>query len=139
MSERTPANPPQRRRKGDAGATAHRRISDPPSITRPTESVIAASRVEADSPHPKTLVTTVDTETGDVRTIERTEPLPWLRASTRGEVGLYYGFKSGEPAPVVGVHAKQALLDLKALRVQAMASAAQTGDWFAGIGVAYRW
>lgn len=108
-------------------------------LTRASEAVVAASRIEPDDPHPKTLITTLDLETGDVRSIERTEPLPWLRATSRGEVGLYYGFRAGEPAPVVRVQATQALLDIKAMRVQASASADQAGDWFAGVGVAYRW
>jgi type IV secretory pathway protease TraF len=52
--------------------------------------VLAATAVPID-PHPQTIVTTIDDQTGEVQTFTRREPLPWLRAEQTGEVSLLYG------------------------------------------------
>lgn len=104
--------------------------------------VLASSTIAADD-HPHTLTTVLDTATGQATTYDTLEPLPWLAIDTHGEAGMYYGLKDGHAA--IRAEIRQNLLQIKAVHVQGIASVDQylsgpiSADYFAGIGLAYRW
>ena len=100
---------------------------------------MASSKVKADD-HPHTITTTLDQTTGEFTSYDRTDPLPWVAVDTRTEIGMYYGLKNGEQA--VRLEGRQALLQVKALHVGAVASVdVMRGevDSFVGVGVWARW
>lgn len=102
-------------------------------------SVLASSKIAAGE-HGKTVTTVINTETGKSETYVRTDPLPWFAFESRGEVGLYYGIKNGQQA--ARVQARQDFIQVKALHFGVIGSvdlAAGRPDYFAGVGVAYRW
>lgn len=98
--------------------------------------VLAASQVRADE-RPHTLYTLIDERTGETQTYDRAEPLPWLAAETRGEVGIGYGLRDG--APMGRLSLRQNLLQVKSVRLGAQANLDQDGQWFVGLGAWYRW
>lgn len=103
--------------------------------------VLQASRVEA-SDAPTTVTAVIDEETGRTEIYVREEPLPWLDLTPRGEAGAFFGLKRGEPA--VRVTARQQLLQVKMLRIGAIASvdAPLNGgelDTFIGVGAWTTW
>jgi len=105
------------------------------------EHVLAASAIEP-SDHPKTIITTLNAETGDSQTYVKTEPLPWVTWDNRGSVGMYGGIKNG--SAIMRLQARQDFLDVKAMRVGVTANVDQpisgTGtDYFIGIGANYNW
>lgn len=107
-----------------------------PAASNPSVYALGASRVEPDW-HPVTVTTTLDTDTGDVQVYQKREPLPWLAIPHRGEAGLAYGLKNGQPNARLFV--RQSLLDMKALRLGVEATADQDGEVFAGASLAWRW
>lgn len=106
----------------------------------PDEGVIAASRV-ASSDSATTVATIIDSNTGESRTIVRQEPLPWLALDPHGEVGMYYGVRSGGPG--VTLQARQGLLQVKNVHVGVMGQveqgAGRKADAYVGVGLWYRW
>lgn len=103
--------------------------------------VLEAARVEA-SDAPTTVTAVIDEETGRTEIYVREEPLPWLDLTPRGEAGAFFGLKRGEPA--VRVTARQQLLQVKMLRIGAIASvdAPLNGgalDTFIGVGAWTTW
>ena len=102
----------------------------------PGQHVVAASRVDADL-RPHTITSVLDADTGQVTTYDQAEPLPWLGITRRGEIGLAYGFRQGQPMGRLYLH--QGLLDLKALRISGIAHLDQDGQWYTGISLAYRY
>lgn len=98
--------------------------------------VLAASQVRADE-RPHTLITTLDTSTGAVETVDRADPLPWLAPETRGEMGVSYGLRDG--APMGRLSLRQNLVQIKSVRLGAVATLDQDGRWYAGVGAFYRW
>lgn len=102
--------------------------------------VIASSKIEGDQPH--TITTVIDTETGEVRTFDRRDPLPWLAWDDRGGLGIYYGIKRG--VQTVRIQAHQGLFSVKSVHIVGLANIDQptngvSADYFAGIGAEYRW
>lgn len=112
-------------------------------VDAPAAEVIASSKIDGRDDHPKTVTTIINTETGESETYVRTDPLPWFAMSSRGGVGMYAGFKNGNPA--VRLQAEQEIFTVKALHFKGVASIdQQTGgpisaDYFVGVGAEYRW
>jgi len=107
--------------------------------------VLASSKVKADD-HPHTITTTIDKETGESVTYDRTDPLPWLALDYHGEVGAYIGEKATAQGiePALRIEAKQGLLQVKEIHIGAIASVdapLSGGDpaAFVGVGAWYRW
>lgn len=101
--------------------------------------VVAATRTPADE-RPHTVTTVLDTSTGVFTTFDRAEPLPWISALPKTEVGAFVGYRFGEPA--LRLEARHELLQMKSLHVGAIASADATAsdvDGFVGVGVWARW
>lgn len=99
--------------------------------------VLGASKLSA-SERPRTIVTTLDSDTGEVRQDVRNDPLPWLAAESRGYVWAGVGIKAnGERVGRVAVGYD--VLAIKALHVGTHATLDNDGSAFFGIGVTYRW
>lgn len=117
-----------------------RKLKLPAAVqANPKQHVVASSRTAPDE-RPHTITTILDTDTGEFATLDRAEPLPWIGVSTRTEVGVFYGLKSGEPA--LRVQAQQELLRVKALHLGAVASADVVRgdvDTYIGVGAWARW
>lgn len=110
----------------------------PPTITNnPDVHVLDTTRVSSDD-HPSTITTVIDEKTGEVQTLIRREPLPWLAAEHRGELRFDVGIKNG--IDTIGrLTVREDLLQVKALHAGLHASLDSDGRWFAGGGVGYRW
>lgn len=110
----------------------------PPAITNdPDVHVLDTTRVSSDD-HPSTITTVIDAKTGEVQTLVRREPLPWLAAEQRGELRFDVGIKNG--LNTIGrLTVREDLLQVKALHAGLHASLDSDGRWFAGGGVGYRW
>jgi hypothetical protein len=114
-----------------------RRINLPPEVAAdPAQVVLDSSRVAA-SEHDYTLTTLLDVETGATVTLAERLPLPWLAPETRGELGISYGLRDG--APMGRVTLRQNLLQVRATRLGALATIDEDGQWYAGVGLWYRW
>ncbi len=83
------------------------------------------------------MTTVLDASTGKFETYDRAEPLPWLAVSTKSQVGMYYGLKRGEH--VIRLEGQQELLQIKAVRVGAVATLDSDGETFVGVGAWARW
>jgi hypothetical protein len=108
-----------------------------------TQQVITASEVLPDD-HPQIVTTVLDTYTGESAAYIAPAPYPWLRRDTRGEAGLYFGWRDGQKT--LHAQAQQGLFDIKAFHFgalamldQALSGAAIKPDVFVGIGTWYRW
>lgn len=112
-------------------------------VDLPSAEVISSSKIDGRDDHPKTVTTVINTETGESQTYVRTDPLPWFAMSSRGGVGMYGGFKNGDPA--VRLQAEQEIFTVKALHFKGVASIDQpvngliSADYFVGVGAEYRW
>lgn len=117
--------------------TAKEKLKLPEAIrTDRAEKVVASTRVSPDE-RPHTVTTTLNLESGQFTTLDRAEPLPWLRQDSSGEAGILYGFKNG--APAARLEARQNLIAVKVARVGLVGTLDQDGDWYAGVGVWLRW
>ncbi|MDP3579145.1 hypothetical protein [Methyloversatilis sp.] len=92
----------------------------PPAIAAdPTKHVIDATTVPAGE-RPVTVIPVIDQVTGETQIYTVAEPLPWIDTTQRGDAGLYLGIKRGEP--VLRAQARQQLVQVKALKLGALAS-----------------
>ncbi len=102
----------------------------------PEQHVVASTRTPNDE-REHTVTTVLDASTGKFETYDRAEPLPWLAVSTKSQVGMYYGLKRGEH--VIRLEGQQELLQIKAVRVGAVATLDSDGETFVGVGAWARW
>lgn len=91
----------------------------PAVVTNSTQHVVDAVTVPA-SDRPITVAPVLNAKTGEVTTYTVAEPLPWLDTTQRGDAGLYLGIKLGDP--VLRAQARHQLLQIKAVRIGALAS-----------------
>jgi hypothetical protein len=119
---------------------AKKKLKLPALIQQADNQHVVASTRTAPDERPHTVTTVLDTSTGSFTTFDRAEPLPWIAAQPKTELGAFVGYRGGEPA--LRIEARQELLQVKALHVGAIASAdaAASGvDGFVGVGVWARW
>lgn len=119
---------------------AKKKLKLPPAVQADAEQHVVASTRTPNDERSHTVTTTLNTSTGEFTSYDRAEPLPWMAVSTKSQVGVYYGLKRGEQ--VIRLEGRQELLQIKALRIEAMASAdivSSDVDTFVGIGVSARW
>lgn len=119
---------------------AKKKLKLPAAVqTDPAQRVVAATRTPDDE-RAHTVTTVLDTATGEFTSYDRAEPEPWLAVDTKSEVGVFYGYKDGQPA--IRVDGRQTLLQVKQLRIGAVATADATPgkiDTFIGVGAWMRW
>jgi hypothetical protein len=114
-------------------------------IQNEVESVVSSTQVKGDD-HPQTTTTTLNLDTGEFQTYTRRDPYPWLAWDDHGKVGMYGGYKNGQPT--VRIEAEQGIFQVKAVHVGVKASVDQEinpsnnsdgTDYFIGAGAWYRW
>lgn len=122
------------------GPAVKTKLKLPESIANdPNQHVITSIKTPNDE-RQHTITTVINDKTGESTTFDRVEQLPWMAIDTKTELGIYAGLKHGEQA--IRIEAKQALLQVKALHLGAVASADLTRsgtDGFIGIGGWVRW
>lgn len=105
-----------------------------------TEEVQQSSVIES-SDHANTVVTVLDTDTGESRTVVREEPLPWLAWDKHGEAGMYAGFSN--QGPTIRLEARQGIAQIKAVHIGLIGSIDKplSGNTraFVGVGAWARW
>lgn len=106
-------------------------------LNDPSVYVLDSSLVSSDT-HPQTVTTVIDEQTGEVQTIVRREPLPWLAAEHRGELRLDAGIKNGL-ARVGRLTLREDLLQVKAMHAGINATLDTDGQLFVGAGIGYKW
>lgn len=127
---------PPRVRAYAPAAKAKLRLPDG-MLNDPSIYVLGSSSLPSDT-HPQTVTTVIDEQTGEVQTIVRREPLPWLAAEQHGELRLDAGVKNGL-AKVVRLTLREDLLQVKALHADINASIDTDGQYFIGAGVGLKW
>lgn len=106
-------------------------------LNDPSVYVLDSSLLPSDT-HPQTVTTVIDEQTGEVQTVVRREPLPWLAAEHRGELRLDAGIKNGL-SRVGRISLREDLLQVKALHAGINASVDTDGQFFVGAGVGWKW
>lgn len=116
---------------------AKRKLALPEPVQQDqAQHVTTTARLDADE-RPYTLTSVLDTNTGASTIYARAEPMPWIGIETRGEIGLSYGLRDGEPMGRLSL--RQNFMQIKAARIGGVATLDQDGTWYAGAGVFYRW
>lgn len=101
-------------------ASVKPKLKLPPAVVADTtQHVVDAVTVPA-SDRPVTVTPVLNAETGEVTTYTVAEPLPWIDTTQRGDAGIYLGIKRGDP--VLRAQARHQLLQIKAVRIGALAS-----------------
>ncbi len=122
------------------GAPLKRKLTLPQAVVdNDKESVLTSSKIPSGE-RAHTVTTVINTDTGASETYVRTDPLPWVAYESRGEVGMYYGYKGAQQA--IRLQARQDFIQVKALHIGVIGSvdvSAGKPDFFAGVGVSYRW
>jgi hypothetical protein len=98
---------------------------------------VAANSLKGDL-HPRTVVSVLDTQTGEVKQEVRIDPYPWLAAEQSGEIRLDYGVKPGG-RQVSRVSITENLVSVKALHFGVSATLDSDRTAFAGVGIGYKW
>lgn len=98
--------------------------------------VLDSSRIEG-SDRPTTVTTVINTDTGEVETVQSKEPLPWLTVKSRNELKLTAGINQS------GVYSGGLLFShefgsIKALNFGMDAAIYTGGAGHAGVSVSYR-
>lgn len=120
-----------------SGKTIKKKLNLPQPVVDDTKAEVLASSKIPSGERAHTVSTVINTDTGKSETYVRTDPLPWLAYENRGEIGLYYGIKSGER--VTRLQARQDFIQAKTLHVGVVGSIDSDRQSFVGVGVAYRW
>lgn len=102
----------------------------------PEVQVIAATAITA-SAHPQSVVTTINTDTGQAETFIREEPLPWLALRRSGELSLHVGYKGMQKITRLSI--TQDMLQVKAIAAGVHAALDSDGQYFIGAGMTWRW
>lgn len=100
------------------------------------EHVITATRIEKDL-RPQTITTLVNEQTGEVQTIVRREPLPWLAAEQTGELRFDVGYK--DMRRIVRLSLREDLLQVKAFHAGLNFTLDSDGKYFYGAGIGWKW
>ena len=103
----------------------------------PAKHVTAAVIIPPDE-HPQSVVSLFDSATGQTETLTQRMEHPWLATEQRGQVWVGYGLAEGGRR-AGRILLREDLLQVKALHLGGMASIDTGGQWFAGVGVAWRW
>ena len=112
------------------------------ALDNPVLEVIASTQVPADK-RKQTITSLLNTETGEVETYARRDPLPWIAAQPSGQAGLFY--LQRQHGQVLQLSAQQSLVQIKGVHVGVKGSIEQpvTGPgetaWAAGVGVWVEW
>lgn len=133
----TPTAPPM---SGVAKTPALRKKTKlPPAMFDAPETYITATgALQSEDDRRYTLTSILDRRTGETQVYAVAYPLPWFSLATdHGAASLHYGLKDGEP--VFRGTLSQEVFRIKQARVGGLAQLDSDGEWFAGLGVQFRW
>ena len=112
-----------------------KKLKLPPAVQADAAQHVVASTRTPNDERQHTVTTVLDSSTGEFTSYDRAEPLPWVAVNTTTHLAAYYGLKNSEQT--LRLQAQQELLRIKALRIEAAASADITRgdvDTFIGVG-----
>lgn len=132
-TERVEIAPPIQVYKPDA----KKKLNLPEPVQQDAAQHVIASSKTANDERQHTITTVIDANTGNATNYDRVDPLPWIAVSTKSQVGLFYGYRGGEQ--IVRLQGQQELLQIKAMRVGAIATVDSDGETFVGAGLWARW
>lgn len=117
---------------------AKKKLDLPPEVQAdPKKHVTTAVIIQPDE-RPQSVSAIFNEATGTTDILTQRLAYPWLAIEQRGQLWAGYGLKlNGERAWRILM--REDLLQLKALHLGAHASIDTGGQWFAGVGVGYRW
>lgn len=117
---------------------AKKKLDLPPEVQAdPKKHVTTAVIIQPDE-RPQSVVSIFNEATGTTDMLTQRLAYPWLAIEQRGQLWAGYGLKpNGERAGRILL--REDLLQLSALHLGAHASIDTDGQWFAGVGVGYRW
>jgi hypothetical protein len=101
------------------------------------EKMVASTLVKSDD-HDHTVSTVLNIKTGEFKTFDYKEPLPFFRMREDGEIAVSYGFKNGL-GQVGRLSIDQNIVQIKKIKIGASADVDTDSDWFAGVTVKYSW
>lgn len=104
----------------------------PPAYNDKSKAVVAATETKAE-----TVITIVDTTTGEVETLVRDKPLPLLAFERHGQVRIDYG--SNGSRQITRISMQQDLIQSKALHGGISATLDSDRGYFVGIGGGFKW
>ncbi len=99
--------------------------------------ILAADKIPADD-HPSTVVSSLDSDTGEVHTEIRRDPIPWLAAEQTGYIRIGYGIKTFR-GKVGRFEVSENLLQIKAFHFGVDSTLDTDGQGYAGVHLEYRW
>ena len=110
----------------------------PETVTRDTDKHVVASSPVPASDYPHTMTAVYDQGTGGVDMFLRRDPMPWVAAVTRYNLGLYYGARTDADALVARLVASGEFLQLKRLNLGGTVSVDADGQAYGGVGISIR-
>lgn len=113
-----------------------------PVVQDEKQQVLQVSKIPDVNDNESQVVTSVlNLDTGNVENYVAPAPTPLIAINKHGEVGMYFGVKNGQAA--VRLQAKQGIVDIKSVHINAIGSVDQTADgktsYFVGGGASYNW
>lgn len=121
-----------------AKPAAKGKLNLPPAIAEdPSKHVTSSSTVTAGE-RPQAIITLLDQTTGQTTAVVQQLEYPWLATEQRGQMWIGYGLADGGRR-AGRLMLREDLLQVKALHLGGQASVDTDGQWFAGVGVAWRW
>lgn len=113
-----------------------------PVIADDKQQVVAATTVK-DTGRPQTVTAVINSDTGQVETYVKQEPLPWIDFRQRGQARFAVGYKwdprTRVPQRVGRLMVEHDFVQVKALSAGLVATIDTDGETFVGAGVSYRW
>jgi hypothetical protein len=120
-------------------AKAKARLTLPAAVAADDGLAVTSSSLLPSSENGQIHTTVLDVRTGNTESYVTKAPAPWLALEDRGQISLDYGFKRNSTAPVARINLRADVLQIKQVHVGASASLYSDGDYFAGVGMSYRW
>lgn len=105
-----------------------------PMQADPNVHVLEATRVKADD-HPHTVTTVINSETGEIQTLDRRDPLPLFAFKKSGALGLEHDFILRTST----LYARQDFLSIKSINVGGRLSLDSDRQLAAKVSVEWRW
>lgn len=117
---------------------AKKKLKLPDAVQQDDNMYVLSSTTLKPSLHPQTVTTVANAETGETSTIYRREAYPLFAARHSGEIRIDYGVKRGLER-VGRLTVREDVAQIKGVNLGATASVDTDRDFFAGIGVGYKW
>lgn len=121
-----------------AKPTAKHKMDLPPEIQADPKRHVTTAIVIQPSERPQSVVSLFNEATGTTDMLTQRMAYPWIAIEQRGQLWIGYGLADGGRR-AGRIMLREDLLQLSALHLGGMASIDTGGQWFAGIGMAWRW